>query len=123
MHAVLALLDAQDITGELPYAMMAEELGWFAIAAFADPGSGALRDRVHRDDDAGRLTEPHYPFRANALGAIAWARLASSSGDARFADVAARALTWATARWRVLGPDAAACGLAALDLIDCRTHS
>jgi uncharacterized protein len=118
VHAIQALLDAHQITGEPPYAMMAEELGWYAVSAFADPETDALRDRVHADDDAGRLVEPWHPFRANALGAGAWARLAAASGEQRFAEAASRTLAWASARWRQQGPEASLLGLVALDLID-----
>jgi uncharacterized protein len=123
VQLIAALLEAQTVTGDLPYAMLAEELGWFVVSSFAGPARGPLRDRVHASDDVGRLAEPWHPFRANALAAAVLARLAAASGEAAFDEVAAGALAWAAARWRAQDLDAAACGLAALDLIDCRPHS
>lgn len=120
VHVVAALLDAHAVTGEAPYAMLAEELGRFAISAFFDADAGALRDRVHDDGDLARLAEPWHPFRANAAAISAWRRLAVTAGEPEFEAVAARALSWAAGCWRRQGLQAAACGLAALDLIDWR---
>jgi hypothetical protein len=115
---IAALLDAHDATGELPYAMLGEELGHRMLDAFLDEEAGALRDRVHDADDVGRLSEPLYPYAANARAAHALDRLAVVSGDPLFAESAARLLGWAGARWREQGLDAASCGIAALHLID-----
>jgi uncharacterized protein YyaL (SSP411 family) len=120
--AIDALLEAKELTGELPYSMLAEELGWYLIDHFADPVTGAFRDRVHDDDPIGigRLSEPCHPFRGNALAARALARLSVVSGESRFGEAAAASFAWTAGRWPRHGIDAAACGLAALDLIDWR---
>jgi hypothetical protein len=123
---IRALLDTHELTGELPYSMLAEELGWLLLRRFADADAGAFRDRVHPDDardDAGRLAEPWHPFRTNALAAHVLARLSTVSGEPEFAAAAVAALTWSAGRWRAHGLDAASCGIAALDLIDWRLSS
>jgi uncharacterized protein YyaL (SSP411 family) len=123
---IRALLNIHELTGELPYSMLAEELGWFVLKRFADADAGAFRDRVHADDpadDLGRLAEPCHPFRANALAAHALACLSGVSGEPEFAAAAAVTLAWAAGRWRAHGLEAASCGIAALDLIDWRFPS
>lgn len=115
---VSALLDAHDATGELPYSMLAEELGRHLIAAFFDEERAAFRDRVHDAHDVGRLSEPAYPYRLNARAAQALGRLGAASSDPALREMAGRVLTWTAAGWREHGLDAASCGIAALDLID-----
>jgi uncharacterized protein YyaL (SSP411 family) len=108
---ILALLDAHELSGQLPYSMLAEELGHHLIGVFFDERAGAIRDRVHGPDDVARLTEHAYPFRWNARAAGALRRLAAASGDPRFAEGSARLFGWCAARWEEHGLDAATLGL------------
>jgi hypothetical protein len=119
---IAALFGAEEATGQVPYLMLAEELGHRVLEAFFDERAEALRDRVHDGDDRGRLSEPLYPYRLNARGAGLLARLAKASGEPRFASAATRLLDRVAPHWRGQGLDAAACGIAWLDLIDWR-HS
>lgn len=114
VSAIRALLDAHEATGAVPYSMLAEELGHFLVRSLFDERASSFRDRLHADGDLGRLAEPLYPFRQNALAAAALQRLASVSGEPAFAEASARTLAWCASRWRAHGLDAAACGLAAL---------
>jgi uncharacterized protein YyaL (SSP411 family) len=126
VSVIRTLLDTHELTGELPYSMLAEELGWFVLQNFGDERAGAFVDRMASadpDDDLGRLSEPWYPFRTNALAAHVLACLSRTSGEAEFAEAAATAFAWCASRWRAHGLDAASCGIAALDLIDWRLSS
>jgi uncharacterized protein YyaL (SSP411 family) len=120
LAAIAALLDARDATAEVPYSMLAEELGHRVLDAFFDDEASALRDRVHDNDDVGRLSEPLYPYRLNANGVGSLARLAKVSGEPRFAAAATRLFDRVAPHWCTQGLDAASCGIACLDLIDCR---
>ncbi len=111
---IVTLLDAHELTDQLPYAMLAEELGHHLVRAFDDEDAFALRDRVHQPDDVARLAERLYPFRWNARAAGALWRLAETSGEPRFSEVASRILAWAAARWEAQGLDAASLALAIL---------
>jgi uncharacterized protein YyaL (SSP411 family) len=114
---ITALLDAHEATGQAPYSMLAEELGHRLIESFYDRDSAAMRDRVHDADDFGRLAEPAYPYRTNAHAARALVRLGAASGERHFAEVAAQVFARVAEGWREQELDAAACGIAALDLI------
>ena len=117
---VAALLDAHDATGQVAYSMLAEEIGHLLVGGFFDPARSAFRDRLHGAGDLGRLAEPAYPYRLNALAAQSLGRLATASGDNAAAEIASRVLGRTAAGWRERGLDAASCGIAVLDLIDWR---
>jgi uncharacterized protein YyaL (SSP411 family) len=116
--AIGALLDAHEASGGSQYSMLAEELGHVVLDAFHDGDLGALRDRVHDGDDVGRLAEPAYPYRTNAYAVRSLSRLGAVSGERRFTAAALEVFAALQDGWSEHGLDAAACGIAALDLID-----
>ncbi len=89
-----AQLDAFDVTGNIVYEMMAEELALFAIRTLWDESHGGFFDRVTDDQhDIGLLRERFKPFTANCAAAHMLRRLATASGNKAFAEHAACTLT------------------------------
>jgi uncharacterized protein YyaL (SSP411 family) len=114
--AMAALLDAHDLTGGEPYAMMAEELGHFVVARLAGERSEGFVDRVAAADDIGLLRSPRTPFVANAEAAVVFARLQRVSREYDFGAAAAGALRAAARLAGAQGPLAAHYVLAARQL-------
>jgi uncharacterized protein YyaL (SSP411 family) len=96
-----AQLDAWDLTHDVVYQMMAQELAHFAIRTMWDPEHGAFFDRASNlGDDLGRLARPSKPFVLNCEAAELLHRLALSVEDAEFDRLASITLD-------VIGPRAA----------------
>ncbi len=105
-HAAMAAahLDAWDLTGDVVYQMMAQELAQFAIRTMAT-GEGAFADRATLDDDVpiGLLHQPLRPFALNCEIADVLHRLARATEDPAWHQLAVRTLD-------AVEPDAAAQG-------------
>ena len=105
-HAAMAAahLDAWDLTGDVVYQMMAQELVQFAVRTMA-AGEGAFADRATLDDDVplGLLHQPLRPFALNCEIADVLHRLARATEDPAWHQLAVRALD-------AVEPDAAAQG-------------
>jgi uncharacterized protein YyaL (SSP411 family) len=102
-----ANLDAFDVTGDIVYEMMAEELARQAIAACHDGDGGGFFDRAIGAHDIGLLRRPLKPFVANCEAARMLHRLAVVSGDSEFAELASGTLQAVAARASAQGPLAA----------------
>jgi uncharacterized protein len=83
---IRANLDAYEITGNIVYEMMAEELAHYILRVLWD-GNG-FRDRIHDDGDVGLLRQIVRPFVANCDAARALKRVAALSGEPAFIDAA-----------------------------------
>jgi uncharacterized protein YyaL (SSP411 family) len=93
MTMAAAHLDAFDLTGNVVYAMMAEELALYAIRTMWDGEGDGFFDRViDPRRDVGLLTQPLKPFAANCAAARMLRRLSRASGSGEFADYAERTL-------------------------------
>ena len=98
-----ALLDAFEVTGNVVYEMMAEELARQTLLACRDERGGGFFDRAASDSDLGLLRRRVKPFVANCEAARMLRRLAAASGDGEFASLADEALA-------AVAPDARAHG-------------
>jgi uncharacterized protein len=105
-HAAMAAahLDAWDLTGDVVYQMMAQELAQFAVRTMTT-GEGAFSDRATLDDDTpiGLLHQPLRPFALNCEIADVLHRLTRATEDPAWHQLAVRALD-------AVEPDAAAQG-------------
>ena len=82
---VAASLDAYEVTGNIVYEMMAEELATFAIRTMWDDRQGACFDRADEGDQAiGLMRTRLKPFVINCDFARALRRLEQTSGQASF---------------------------------------
>lgn len=88
-----ACLDVFDVTGNVVYQMMAEELGHYAVRMMWDEGGGFF-DRARDDTEPaiGLMSRPLRPFVTNCEASRTLLRLASASGEESFARTAAAAL-------------------------------
>ena len=86
-----ACLDTFDVTGNIVYEMMAEELAHYAIRVLWDDAEGGFFDRA-RDEAIGLLEVPLKPFAGNCQAARTLRRLAEASGEREFATFADRTL-------------------------------
>ena len=102
-----ANLDAYDVTGDIVYEMMAEELARQALIACRDEHGGGFFDRARTDQDVGLLRHPLKPFVANCEAARMLRRLATVSGDNGFAGLADETLNAVAAQAAAHGPLAA----------------
>jgi uncharacterized protein YyaL (SSP411 family) len=102
-----ANLDAFDVTGDIVYAMMAEELARQAVIACRDECGGGFFDRAASDQDIGLLKQPLKPFVTNCEAARMLRRLAAVSGDNAFAVLADETLSAVAAQALRQGPLAA----------------
>jgi uncharacterized protein len=107
-----AALDASEAVGSVPYEMMAQELGLYALRTMWDEEDGGLFDRVHAPTDFGRLRQRVKPFVVNCEAARLFARLGTSPGDREFRDKAQLTTAAMAPLARDHGPLAAHCLLA-----------
>ena len=87
-----AHLDAYDVTEDIVYEMMAEEIARQAIIACRDVQAGGFFDRAAAEDDMGLLRRPMKPFVSNCEAARVLRRLSVVSHDAEFQSLADEAL-------------------------------
>ena len=102
-----AHIDAYDVTEDIVYEMMAEELARQAVGACWDTRSGGFLDRAPADQDIGLLRRRQKPFVGNCEAARMLYRLAKVSGDSEYAAFADGALQVAAAEAARQGPLAA----------------
>lgn len=104
-----AQLDAYDATGNIVYAMMAQELAHYAIRTMWDDEQGGFFDRSVANDDEriGLMRDRLKPFVANCEAAGVLRRLADVSGEAAFVERANAALSAITPQTTGQGPLAA----------------
>ena len=102
-----AHIDAYDVTGDIVYEMMAEELTRQAVIVCRDERDGGFFDRASSDDDIGLLRSPLKPFVTNCEAARMLRRLAVVSGDGEFSALADEALRAVAAQAPSQGPLAA----------------
>ncbi len=79
-----ALLDAWEVSGRSAYLDAADELMQSTMRKFADPASGALRDRIPTTagaGDVGLLGQALQPPDANAVAASTLVRIGAFRGD------------------------------------------
>ena len=81
-----ASLDLFDLTGNVVYEMMAEELGHYAMRAMWDDAVGGFFDRARDDEESsiGLLNQPLKPFVTNCDASRTLRRLAAASGELTF---------------------------------------
>ena len=89
-----ACLDVFDLTENVVYEMMAEELAHYAVGAMWDGERGGFLDRAHEEADPpiGLMSQPLRPFTTNCDASRTLRRLAAASGDHEFAGYADRTL-------------------------------
>lgn len=91
-----AALDAHDLTGNVVYEMMAEELTHYAVRVMWDGEAGGFFDRAGdpaaRDPAVGLMRRRLKPFAANCDAVRMLRRLAAASGEHEFGAVADRIL-------------------------------
>ena len=92
-----ASLDAFDLTSNIVYEMMAEELAHYVIRVMWDESSGGFFDRAPDEEGAdgagvGLMRQPLKPFVQNCDASRVLRRLAIASGDHAFATIADRTL-------------------------------
>ena len=90
---ITAHLDAWDLTGDVVYQMMAEELAQFVVRTMALP-DGGFADRTPGDGEElhGLLRRPLKPFIVNCDAAHALHRLSRATGDRKWHERARQAL-------------------------------
>jgi uncharacterized protein YyaL (SSP411 family) len=118
IRCAAALVTAFELTGRLPYSMMAEELWQFARRASWDGTAGALRSTFKVNCDASqlctRLAVLHHDPEYIAAAVVAV--------GADYADDAERLLRWACDRYREHAECADAFGLALVHWFALRAH-
>jgi len=89
-----ACLDLFDLTGNVVYEMMAEELAHYAMRVMWDDERGGFFDRARDDEESsiGLLNQPLKPFVTNCDASRTLRRLAAASGESEFARAAGRTL-------------------------------
>jgi len=102
-----ANLDAFEVTGDIVYEMMAEELARQAVIACRDEQGGGFFDRASAAHDVGLLRHRFKPFVANCEAARMLRRLAAVSGDSEFAGLAEETLRAVAVQAPAQGPLAA----------------
>jgi uncharacterized protein len=104
-----AQLDAFDVTGNIVYEMMAEELAHYAVREMWDGTAGGFFDRAPGDDSdaVGLMRVRLKPFVTNCEAARALKRLTATSGDADFGRFADATLACVGPAASVQGPLAA----------------
>jgi uncharacterized protein YyaL (SSP411 family) len=103
-----ACLDVFDLTGNVVYEMMAEELGHYAVRLMWDDERGGFFDRAEdQDDPPGLMAKRLKPFAANCDASRTLRRLAIASGEREFGVMADRTLAAMAPFARGQGPLAA----------------
>jgi uncharacterized protein YyaL (SSP411 family) len=96
MAMAAAALDAYDVTSNIVYEMMAEELAHYAIRLMWDEAGGGFLDRAAGaaggEPEIGLLRRPLKPFALNCEASRTLRRLALASGDHEFSRIADRIL-------------------------------
>jgi uncharacterized protein YyaL (SSP411 family) len=88
-----ACLDAFDLTGNVVYEMMAEELGHYAMRTMFDEAGGGFFDRGNVEEESiGLMSRPLKPFVTNCDAARTLLRLGSASGEQDFVGAADRTI-------------------------------
>jgi uncharacterized protein YyaL (SSP411 family) len=89
-----ACLDAFDVTGNVVYEMMAEELGHYAMRTMFDDSGGGFFDRGNDsgEERIGLMSRRLKPFVLNCEAARTLVRLESASGEQDFARAADRTI-------------------------------
>lgn len=97
-----ACLDVFDLTGNVVYEMMAEELGHYAMRTMWDENGGGFFDRARDDGEEaiGLMSRPLKPFVTNCEASRTLQRLGIVSGEQEFV----RAATRTIAAMRPLAP-------------------
>ena len=113
-----ANLDAFDVTGDVVYEMMAEELARQAVIACGDEQGGGFFDRASAAHDVGLLRHRLKPFVANCEAARMLRRLANVSGEKEFAGLAEETLRAVAVQAAAQGPLAAHYVLAVREAAD-----
>jgi uncharacterized protein len=94
MAMAAASLDAFDVSGNIVYEMMAEELAHYAIRVMWDDRDGGFFDRATgpagQEPEIGLMRRPLKPFALNCDASRTLRRLALASGDQEFAGIADR---------------------------------
>ena len=103
----MANLDAYEVTEDVVYQMMAEELARQLILALRDERDGGFFDRARSDSDVGLLKDPLKPFVANCESARMLRRLSAVCNDPSFNDLADEALRSVAGQASGYGPLAA----------------
>jgi uncharacterized protein YyaL (SSP411 family) len=90
-----ACLDTFEVTGNIVYEMMAEELAHYAIRVLWDEAEGGFVDRAFDEADPpiGLLNQPIKPFALNCDASRTLRRLAEASGEREFVVFADRTLS------------------------------
>lgn len=88
-----ACLDLFDLTGNVVYEMMAEELAQYAVRLMWDEPAGGFFDRAEDDGDPPGLMRRLKPFAINCDASRTLRRLADVSGEPEFAGFADRILS------------------------------
>lgn len=103
----MANLDAFDVTEDVVYQMMAEELARQLILAFRDDRDGGFFDRAGSESDVGLLKNRLKPFAGNCEAARMLRRLAVVCDDGSFNELADESLASIAAQAMSHGPLAA----------------
>jgi uncharacterized protein YyaL (SSP411 family) len=87
-----ASLDAFEVTGNVVYEMMAEELAHYAVRTMWDESDGGFFDRATEatESGVGLMRRPLKPFAVNCDLSRTLRRLAETSGDHEFTAIADR---------------------------------
>jgi uncharacterized protein len=91
-----ACLDVFDLTGNVVYEMMAEELAHYAVRTMWDSEHGGFFDRAAgepSDPPIGLMGQPIKPFATNCDAARTLRRVARVAGEEEFSSLAARTLS------------------------------
>jgi uncharacterized protein len=115
-----ALLQAQTVSGQLPYSMLAAELMEFALRTMWDDERGGFRDRAgdRPELEHGLLRQPARSFPVNCHAARVLHRLSIVTGQAVYRERAQQTLTSLGASYREDPLAGAAYGLAVREVRD-----
>ena len=102
-----AHLDAWDMTGDVVYQMMAEELTQFMVRTLLTDHGFADRATLDGDEPVGLLAQAEHPFVLNCDAANVLRRLGRATGTARWLELADQILAAIAPRAALHGPLAA----------------
>ena len=108
-HVALAAahLDAWDLTGDVVYRMMAEELTHFMVRTMLSENGFADRASLDGDEPVGLLAQDEHPFVLNCEAAVVLQRLAQVTGTSSWFSTADAVLAAMAGRAAIHGPLAA----------------